>query len=297
MPEAIHSPIAVRAAPSSEIAQSRASQRWKKFSSWPSVARLRLLLCFILAGVMLTACGSLSPSPPGQREPTELELLIEASERLNPDPQGRAAPILLRIYELRSADAFQEADFFALYQRDRATLGSEALVVDQFILRPGQAQMLHRQAHPETRYIGVVAGYRELPISTWRVLYRLPATPELKWYSGLTTGSTSTLRIDLQSNNVLITDLARTSNLATMVHRSDGAGTDLSGLNAEAKSDTPPLGQPPSMTLDALPGMVLPSEVKVPMPETPGPFHQQPSLRPLQGPLEISVPAKSIFPQ
>ncbi len=248
-------------------------------------------------GVTLTACGSLRPSTPGQREPTELELFIEASDRLNPDPQGRAAPILLRIYELRSADAFQEADFFALYLRDRATLGGEILMVDQFILRPGQAQVLQRHSNPETRYIGIVAGYRDLPISTWRALYRLPVAPELKWYSGLTPSSTSSLRIDLQSNTVLITDLARTSSMATAIHRSDVTGADVLNLPAEKTPKSPSMAQPQSAKPDTIPDIGLSSELKLPVPETPGPFHQAPSSLPHPDPLEKLVPKKPIFAQ
>jgi len=261
------------------------------------VPRLRSCLCCILTGVTLTACGSMGPSPHGQREPTELELFIEASDRLNPDPQGRAAPILLRIYELRSADAFQEADFFALYLRDRATLGGEILMVDQFILRPGQVQVLQRRSNPETRYIGILAGYRDLPISTWRAIHRLPAAPERTWYSSLTPGLTSSLRVDLQPNTVLITDLARTANVATTVHLPEAAGPDVSGLHAERGVESPSLPSPPSTKLNPMPGTELPAELTLPMPETPGPFHQPPALPLHQGQLEKQVPIKPVFAQ
>lgn len=265
--------------------------------SWSVGARLRLDFCFILASMALTACGALSPSPPGQRETTELELFIEASDRLNPDPQGRAAPILLRVYELRSADVFQEADFFALYLRDRSTLTGDVLMVDQFILRPGQVQVLHRNSNPESRYIGVVAGYRDLPNSTWRALYRLPATPDLKWYSALTPGSKSSLRIDLQPNSVLITDLARTSSLITTTHQSEASGPGGMGLEQQQQPGIP-LKEPQSPPKPgALPDMDIPSAQKVPMPETPGPFHQQPSLLQHEGDVIKLLPPKPVFAQ
>lgn len=265
--------------------------------SWSVGARLRLHFCFILASMALAACGSLSPSPPGQRETTELELFIEASDRLNPDPQGRAAPILLRIYELKSADVFQEADFFALYLRDRATLTGDVLMVDQFILRPGQVQVLHRHSNPESRYIGVVAGYRDLPNSTWRALYRLPSTPELKWYSALTPGSTSSLRIDLQPNSVLITDLTRTSSLVTTAHQSEAMLPSGMELEQAQQPGLPLMKPPPSQKPGVLPDMAPPQAVKVPMPETPGPFHQQPSLLPHEGDLTKLLPPKPVFAQ
>lgn len=297
MSEASQLSIVGRVGRSSEIAQFIAPRWWRYFASWAFGHRSRLHLCFILLGVALAGCGSLSSSPSAQREPTELELFIEASDRLNPDPQGRAAPILLRIYELRSADVFQEADFFALYLRDRSTLGGEILMVDQFILRPGQVQVLQRRSNPESRYIGVVAGYRDLPISTWRALYRMPTTPELKWYSALTPGSTSSLRIDLQPNSVLITDLTRTSNLVTTAHRSDGIGPDVLEIGQERNPDISLIDQPLSPKPGAMTDLDPSSAVKVPMPETPGPFHQQPSLLQPEGDLRKLLPPKPVVAQ
>jgi hypothetical protein len=68
----------------------------------------------------------------------------------------------VRIFELRSRSAFDAADFFSLYDREQATLGTELLAKEQYILRPGDTQGYTRKAQGEARFLGVVAAYRDL---------------------------------------------------------------------------------------------------------------------------------------
>jgi len=165
-----------------------------------------LTLCLLLCG-----CSSLfSPGTnvPAQREQTQLDLSIEAAAGLNPDAKGRGAPILLRIYELRSDVLFQEADYFSLQNADRATLGADLLAVDQFILRPGETRSIRRKSHPEATAIGVFAGYQDLPNATWRSVYKMAPAPEQGWMRMVVPANKAELRIDLQANAILLTDRA-----------------------------------------------------------------------------------------
>jgi hypothetical protein len=47
---------------------------------------------------------------------------------VNPDDKGRAAPILVRVYELKSEGTFESADYFSLNANDKAAIGSDLLV-------------------------------------------------------------------------------------------------------------------------------------------------------------------------
>jgi type VI secretion system protein VasD len=75
---------------------------------------------------------------------------------------------LLRIYELKSAAAFNSADFMSLYQRDQAELSTDLLGKDEFVLAPGESKSFAKTLAPETRFLGVVAAFRDLEHSKWR---------------------------------------------------------------------------------------------------------------------------------
>lgn len=143
----------------------------------------RALLAALAASV-LAGCSSTS-LPAGEqplREQTALDIKIAAAADVNPDDQGRAAPILVRVYELKSVDTFNNADYFTLHNSDKKMLGDDMLVRDEFIMRPGDNQVIRRKSNPNTRAIGVLAGYRDLPNSEWRAVQKVSAAPEAVWY-------------------------------------------------------------------------------------------------------------------
>lgn len=169
----------------------------------PLVHLLRLVVVAML-GALLGACGS--TGQPAPLEPSKLDLTVVASNDVNPDDKGRAAPILVRIYELGIDAAFQEADFFSLQTQDRATLGADMLARDEFILRPGETRTIQRKTHPNTTAIGFLAGYRQLGAATWRAVYKLKPAPEAAWYRAVLPANKATLKIDLQTSDIRITE-------------------------------------------------------------------------------------------
>jgi type VI secretion system protein VasD len=155
--------------------------------------------------LMLVACKSTGDS---QSKPAiQLELTIVAADSVNPDVQRRAAPIVMRLYELKNTVAFEAADYFTLYDSEKATLGGDLLKRDEYILRPGEKQHIARKADLATTALGVVASYRDLPGSVWRAVYAMPAItiPESAWYR-VSTPSTPALKlvVTLDTNAVNI---------------------------------------------------------------------------------------------
>jgi type VI secretion system protein VasD len=155
-----------------------------EYCAIPCRARRRALL-LAGAGALLGACGSAptqQPPPPAAPvvlDAVTLQVTLIATDDVNPDVRGRASPLSVRIMELRSRSAFDAADFFSLYDREQATLGTELLAKEQYILRPGDTQGYTRKAQGETRFLGVVAAYRDLEGSNWRVAAGIapPAPP------------------------------------------------------------------------------------------------------------------------
>lgn len=107
--------------------------------------------------------------------PTSVGGNIVAAAGLNPSVSQRPSPLLLRVYELRSPTSFNQAEFMALYQADQATLGPDLVARDEFTLQPGETRPLKKQLGPDTRFLGVVAVYRDLEHARWRAV--VPVQP------------------------------------------------------------------------------------------------------------------------
>jgi type VI secretion system protein VasD len=162
-----------------------------------------ILIVATLAGAtLLSACASRGDPKP--KEPIRLDMSINALPGVNPDDRGRAAPIVVRIYELKNDGAFNAADFFTLQTRDKTVLADDVVKRDELQLRPGEHRKVVRRPDPATTAIGVIAAYRDLPNAGWREVYTMPAAPDKAWYRFFT--PKLKLTIDLEAKAVRITE-------------------------------------------------------------------------------------------
>lgn len=127
-------------------------------------------ISMLLALGLLAGCGSLSPFS----TLTKLDLSLTASDTVNPDLHGRPSPVVVRLLELRHPAAFENADFFSLYSHAEQALPKDWVNSEELELRPGEQQVLKLSIEPQSRYIGVLAAYRDLPHVQWRLV--LPVT-------------------------------------------------------------------------------------------------------------------------
>lgn len=151
--------------------------------------------------LLLAACASSDPKP---HEPLRLDLTVNAATTVNPDDQGRAAPIVVRVYELKTDNTFKAADYFSLQDKDKTVLADDLVKRDAFQLRPGERQTIRRIADANTTTLGVLAEYRDLPHAVWRAVYPFPATPEKAWYRF--SSPKLNLTINLDAGAIRITD-------------------------------------------------------------------------------------------
>lgn len=101
-------------------------------------------------------------------KPTQVAGSIEASALVNPSSSQRPSPVLLRVYELKTAAAFNSADFMSLYQRDKAELGADLVAKEEFVLAPGESRKYAKTLAQETRFLGVIAAFRDVEHARWR---------------------------------------------------------------------------------------------------------------------------------
>ena len=158
---------------------------------------------FSLLMVLMTGCSSV---PPTIKEQTRIVLNIKATDNVNPDDKDRAAPVQVRIYELKNDTAFNATDFYSLQDNDKAVLGDDLLASDEFILRPGETKTLHRRSNPATTVIAVLAGYRSLAKSKWRDSYRLAEAPYATWYRAWPLSKVK-LKVDIGQSAIVMTEL------------------------------------------------------------------------------------------
>jgi type VI secretion system protein VasD len=129
-----------------------------------SHAQGRVHLLALALAMLLSACAGKPPPTP----PTVLRGAIEATATVNPDARGRPSPIVVKVFEMKSLGPFEAADFFSLFDKEREALGADLLRKEELTLRPGERLALDRTLDPDTRFVGIVAGYRALERSRWR---------------------------------------------------------------------------------------------------------------------------------
>jgi type VI secretion system protein VasD len=132
----------------------------------------RLAVAALAAAILLSCAGCAKLFGP---RATVLEIDLRASAGLNPDAAGRASPLRLRFYELKSISVFNSADFFSLYDRDKDVLGADIVVREEIQVEPGMQKSFTRKPGPDTKFIAVLAPYRDLDHARWRATMEVPA--------------------------------------------------------------------------------------------------------------------------
>ena len=114
-------------------------------------------------------------SPPKtEPSPTVIRLDVTADAAVNADRHGRAMPIAVRFYLLKTTAAFDNADFFSLFERDEEVLGTAKVVREEITLLPNQA--FSTELHPQgpSQFLAVFASYREVNKVRWRATAPIP---------------------------------------------------------------------------------------------------------------------------
>ncbi len=115
------------------------------------------------APLLLSGCGGKEPPPP-----PVLELTIIGGANQNADSSGKPSPIALRLYELTGTGKFERADAFALIDRDKATLGGDSAVSEEFLIAPGETRPVTHALLPNAQFVGIIAVYRDIDRAVWR---------------------------------------------------------------------------------------------------------------------------------
>ncbi|MBV8703934.1 MAG: type VI secretion system lipoprotein TssJ [Acetobacteraceae bacterium] len=122
----------------------------------------------VLLGLPLAACGGPPPPPAPPPAPPEIDLAIQAGADQNPDADGHATPVSVRVFQLTGTGRFEGADVFALSDHPESALGDELAGVEQVIVQPGETRTLTAAPKPGVQFVGTAVLFRDIDRAQWR---------------------------------------------------------------------------------------------------------------------------------
>ncbi|MFT3818711.1 MAG: type VI secretion system lipoprotein TssJ [Rubrivivax sp.] len=136
---------------------------------------------------LLSGCGAVSaitaptapPPPPVTVVPNAI-FEVSADAAVNPDINGAAKPVLLRLYELKAAASFERASFLDLIEKDEAAIGADFVRREEWLIAPGEKRSIDRKGNADVRAFGLFAAFRDLERSSWRTSIDAPGSVEMR---------------------------------------------------------------------------------------------------------------------
>lgn len=105
-----------------------------------------------------------------------LVIMTQTSKNLNPDENDRPSPLFVYFIQLKAAETFRTADFFALYDDPKKALAADYISSSKLNLTPSTTGRIIIQLQPGVKYVGVVAAFSNQQDAQWRL--DLPITSE-----------------------------------------------------------------------------------------------------------------------
>lgn len=137
-----------------------------------------------IANLAINSTGLNKPIDPNATN--NVPLKIVASSNLNSDGQKHPFSTVVRIYQLKQSNAFQQAfyDIFLDPQKEKDALSSDIVAVKEITLIPGQTYINTEKISVTADYIGVVVLFQTPAPSRWKLTF---PTKDIKT-TGLTLG-------------------------------------------------------------------------------------------------------------
>jgi len=96
--------------------------------------------------------------------------------RINLDAHNNPLPVLVKVYQLRDAQVFQQATFHDLWRHDKSALANSLLGYRQIMVMPSVNTRLKLHRVAKANYLGIVAIFRKPHNDSWRTLIDMPTT-------------------------------------------------------------------------------------------------------------------------
>lgn len=125
-----------------------------------------------VVGKTLELVGLKAPADPAPKEKV-VPLRLYAGDNLNAGKDKRGLALVVRVYQLRSPQRFEQASFDAFLDEahEQAALGDDLLGATEILLMPGQRHEVLERVAAEGSYLGVVALFRSPAATRWRFAF------------------------------------------------------------------------------------------------------------------------------
>lgn len=111
-------------------------------------------------------------APPDAK--VRLPMVLTAAPDANPGARGTPQPIVVRVYQLRSDQAFLKADQLELFDDENKVLGQELIGRTEYLLAPSEKQTHEINFAGDAVYVGVAAGFYDIRNAEWRQVLFTP---------------------------------------------------------------------------------------------------------------------------
>jgi type VI secretion system protein VasD len=135
------------------------------------------ILTWLALTMTLVSCTSLNGtigSYFGMDTDLRVEFIVDAD--INPDESGKASPLFIRMYELKSPKAMKQADFIDIYERDKELLGEDMVAVHNLKrFKPGESRTEHYVLDKKANYVAYFAEFLNYKDSEYKVIVSVVA--------------------------------------------------------------------------------------------------------------------------
>ena len=160
------------------------------------------MICALLA---VTGCGAGQAVKDGtvnaatwafttQVKTMNIDLVSRSS--LNTSGSGQPLSTVVRIYQLKSSQAFEQLNYTQMQTGDRDELKADLLATKDVVLRPDASASISEPMNKDAQVVGVVAFFRDTgKESTWKLV-----VPKAQWKK------TDPVKIEVSGNTLSLVD-------------------------------------------------------------------------------------------
>ncbi|QSQ24829.1 type VI secretion system lipoprotein TssJ [Pyxidicoccus parkwayensis] len=133
-----------------------------------------------LALVLGGSAGCAKRIPQACETPPPFQVVVDASEQLNPDARGRSLPTVVQIVQLKDSVRLERAGFKDLWGKPEELLKEDLLQVAEVVVPPGRQVKRWVQRDPKARFVLAMGHFRQPLGYSWRTVAALPVVPEAR---------------------------------------------------------------------------------------------------------------------
>jgi type VI secretion system protein VasD len=117
-----------------------------------------------MLAMLLSACST-----------REINLVMESKNPVNVNTHQQSLPLGIKIFTLKSKEAFEEASFLGLWKHPKKTLGNSLLQMESKIIIPNETSTYLIDSSKEVKYLGLMGVFRKPKGRSWKSIIKIPS--------------------------------------------------------------------------------------------------------------------------